>query len=174
MSICKFKNLPFTHPHIDFSMMERRQVWQTMDGKGKELNLEDSSQYKEMMRMSYQDFYTRQLSGTHTPCQLLGGHLTPPIRFLATEETYRSLSSSVAVIPYVVQEVCDTVARIGKMFLKVLLSVEERMAIVNKFEETWLHSNCVGAMDCKHVVFQPFKNSGKAWVSLAPQAPTHA
>ena len=68
----------------------------------KELSLEDTSEYHKMMRMNHRDFVTllSNIGADITPKQVLDGHkvisgaegLTLTISFLATWETYRSLS----------------------------------------------------------------------------------
>ena len=68
----------------------------------RELSIEDTAGYKEMMRMSHKEFLDilQLIEKDITPKQIIGGtkvicakaRLTVAIRFLATRETYRSLS----------------------------------------------------------------------------------
>ena len=68
----------------------------------RELMIEDTTAYREMMRMNHEDFKSilKAIEPDITPRQVMGGHrviaaaerLTLTIRFLATGETYRSLS----------------------------------------------------------------------------------
>ena len=89
----------------------------------RELSIEDTSTYKEMLRMSHEDFLTilgfieRDIS----PYQVAGGHtviepkcrLTITLRFLATGETFRSLALqfriSRAAISYIHARYCKSV-----------------------------------------------------------------
>ena len=89
----------------------------------KELSIEDTSAFKEMMRMNYEDFLQvlGYIERDITPKPINGGHevippkarLTVTLRFLATGETFRSLSfqfrSSKAAISYIVMEVCTAI-----------------------------------------------------------------
>ena len=87
----------------------------------KELAMEDTAEYKDMMQMSHCDFqrilsYVKQ---DITRKQVLGGNkvispkerLALTITFLATGETYRSLSYqfriSTRAISYIIKEVCE-------------------------------------------------------------------
>ena len=68
----------------------------------REIAIEDSAGYKEIMRMHYEDFKTllSYIERDITPHQVIGGHkviapaerLTLTLRFLAKGESYRSLS----------------------------------------------------------------------------------
>ena len=141
----------------------------------RELMIEDSAAYREMMRMNHEDFkkILKAIEPDITPRQVMGGHkviaaaerLTLTMRFLATGETYRSLSFqfriSRAAIAYIVDEVCKAIVKnIGPVCLKVPSSHEEWLAIASKFEERWNYPNCLGAIDGKHIVIQPPPNSG--------------
>ena len=141
----------------------------------KELSIEDTAEYKEMMRMSYADFQ-RILSYIEediTRKQVLGGNkVIPPkerlaltIRFLATGETYKSLSYqfriSTRAISYIIKEVCKAIVEnMRNIYLKVPSSNEEWRIIAEKVERRWQFPNCIGAIDGKHIVMQPPGNSG--------------
>ncbi len=141
----------------------------------RELMVEDTAAYREMMRMSYNDFKVllRVVEPHISPHQVQGGQkvipalerLTSTIRFLATGGTYRSLCFqfriSVAAISYIVKEVCEAIVKhIGPLYLKVPSTTEEWLEIAAKFEERWNYPNCVGAIDGKHIVMQPPANAG--------------
>ena len=114
----------------------------------KELAIEDTTEYKEMMRMSHADFQ-RILSYIEdiTRKQVLDGNkVIPPkerlaltIRFLATAETYRSLSYqfriSTRAISYITKEVCEAIIKnMRNIYLKVPPSPEEWLTVAEKFE----------------------------------------
>lgn len=137
--------------------------------------VEDTPAYREMMRMSYEDFMVLlEIIEPHiTPRQVQGGQkvitaperLTLTIRFLATGETYRSLSFqfriSVAAISYIVNEVCEAIVKyLGPVYLNVPSTNEEWLSIALRFEEKWNYPNRVGAIDGKHIVMQPPANAG--------------
>ena len=141
----------------------------------RELMIEDTVAYREMMRMTYDDFteILRVIEPDITPQQVNGGHkviraaerLTLAIRFLATGETYRSLSFqfriSKSAISYIVNEVCQAIIKnLGPVYLKVPSTNEEWLEIASKFEERWNYPNCIGAIDGKHIVMQPPPNAG--------------
>ena len=91
----------------------------------KELRLEDTKGYNEMMRMSYPsfEFLLTKIEKDITPMELEKGGLKPispaerltlTLRFLATGESFRSLSFqfriSKSAISYIVQEVCKAIS----------------------------------------------------------------
>ena len=141
-----------------------------------ELMIEDTAAYREMMRMSYEDFTTilTAIAPNITPQQVKrGGHkviapaerLTLTIRFLATGETYRSLCFqfriSVSAISYIVRQVCKAIyEHLGPDYLKVPETSEEWLDIAARFEEKWNYPNCLGVIDGKHIVMQPPPNAG--------------
>ena len=110
------------------------------EGKGfftntvKELMIEVTTAYLEMMRMNHEDFkmILKAIEPDITPCQVMRGHkriaaakrLTLTIQFLATGETYQSLNFqfhiSRVAIAYTVDEVCKAIVKnIGPVCLKV-------------------------------------------------------
>ena len=100
--------------------------------------------------------------------QVIGGYkvissaerLTLTLRFLATGQTFRSLSFqfriSRSAISYIVREVCQAIFNVlGGKYLRVPTTADECLNIALKFEERWQFHNCLGAVDVKHVVLQP-------------------
>ena len=96
---------------------------------------EDTTAYREMMRMNREDFekILKAIEPDVSPRQVMGGHkviaaaerLTLTIRFLTTGETYQSLNFqfciSRAVIAYIADEVCKAIEKIlGQFALKSL------------------------------------------------------
>ncbi|XP_068735594.1 uncharacterized protein [Montipora capricornis] len=143
-----------------------------------ELMVEDVAGYREMFLMKPADFHTilrrvKYIEADITSHQILGGNkvVTPPerlalaLRFLATGETYRSLSFqfriSKAAISYIIKHVCDAIVKhMGPHFLKVPSPPEEWLAVANKFKQKWQYPNCIGAIDGKHIIMQPPPNAG--------------
>ncbi|XP_046862824.1 protein ANTAGONIST OF LIKE HETEROCHROMATIN PROTEIN 1-like [Xenia sp. Carnegie-2017] len=136
----------------------------------RELMMEDTASYCEMMRMSYKDFkyILQEIASLITPQRINGGQrvispaerLTLTLRFLATCETFRSMSFQfrvcVAAISYIIKEVCKAkIKHLGPKFFKVPSTNEQWLEIASKFEERWNYPNCIGAIDGKHIVMQP-------------------
>ena len=155
--------------------MKRREEQGYVENIVRELSVEDTAAYREMMRMSHEEFLhiLRSTEKDIVPNQILGGHnvispkarLTVTIRFLATGETYRSLSyqfrMSRSAISYIVKEVCDAVNKnLSPVYLKVPATAEEWLEISAKFEGRWQFPNCLGAIDGKHIVMQPPPEAG--------------
>ena len=141
----------------------------------KELRLEDRVGFREMFRMDVSDFENvlAKISDLIEPKERLGG--TEPIksderlgltlRFLATGETFRSLSFqfriSLHAVSYIVKGCCDAIVeRMSSEFLKVPSSDAEWLEISKKFEEKWNYPHALGAIDGKHVRIQKPKNGG--------------
>ena len=144
----------------------------------RELSIEDTAAYKEMMRMSHEEFLyvLCSIEKDSTSNQVLGGNeviypkarLTVTIRLLASGETYRSLSfqfrMSMGAICYIVKEVCNAnIKDLSPVFFKVPSSEEEWLEISAKFEERWQFPNCIGVLDGKHIVMQPPSELGSRY-----------
>ena len=125
----------------DIAERERKSWMKRRDEKGlannivKELSLEDTGGFKEMMRMDYEDFLyiLKMIEKDLTPKEMLGGHrainaksrLIIAIRFLATGESYRSLRFqfriSTPAISYTINDVCSAINRnLAPLFLSPL------------------------------------------------------
>ncbi|XP_065067694.1 uncharacterized protein LOC135693217 [Rhopilema esculentum] len=144
----------------------------------RELSIEDSVSFKEMLRMSHECLL--QILGAIekdiTPCQVSGGNtvispkarLVITLRFLATAETFRSMSFqfrvSRAAISYIVKDVCQAIIKnMRPLFLALPSSAEDWVNIAHAFEEKWQFPNCVGAIDGKHIVMQPPPGAGSRY-----------
>ena len=82
------------------------------------------------------------------------------IRFLATGETYRSLSLQFRVseraISYIIDEVTKAIVQyVGKDYIKVPSASEDWLKISEKFQSRWNFPNCLGAIDGKHIPIRP-------------------
>ena len=141
----------------------------------RELSIEDTAAYKEMMRMTHEDFLRILclIERDITPEEISGGtdvitskaRLTLTLRFLATGESYRSLSFqfriSKAAISYIVFEVCNAIMKkMQPMYLKVPETKEHWLEIASMFEKRWQYPHCLGAIDGKHIVMQPPAGAG--------------
>ena len=155
--------------------IKRREKQGYFDNLVRELSIEDTTAFKEMMRMSHEEFLEifQLIEQDMTPNTILGGNkvicakarLTVTIRFLATGETFRSLSFQFRIsrgaISYIITEVCNAVIKnMSHVYLKLPSSAEEWLEISSKFEERWQFPNCIGAIDGKHIVMQPPPEAG--------------
>ena len=137
------------------------------------LSLQDTSAFKEIMRMS-PDQFKEILNGNEPDiCKQstkMGGEPIVPVerralalRFLATSESFRSLHFQFRIngpaISYIVTEVCEAIPKkLSPSYLKVPSSEQERLQIAKQFEEKWNFPNCLGAIDGKHITLQPPPN----------------
>ena len=91
----------------------------------RELQLEDTKGFKEMMRMDFKHFneILNLIASDITPQEIKGGNkvisaaerLTVTLRFLATGKTFQSLSFQFRIsdraISYIVKEVCNAIVK---------------------------------------------------------------
>ena len=145
-----------------------------------ELLVEDTRTYREMMRMSYESFKKIlgfiELHITSKYSVVIGAQLIRPgersvlaIRFLATGETCCSLSLrfrvSERVISYIVDEVKKAIVQyIGKDYIKIPSASEDWLKISETFQWRWNFSNCLGAIDGKHVQIRPPPGTGSEFL----------
>ncbi|KAK9721614.1 hypothetical protein QE152_g20840 [Popillia japonica] len=125
-----------------------------------ELRIEDVDSYKNFLRMCVPHFdellnnITNNISKQDTVMRqaVCASHrLALTLRFLATGQTYRSLmystrihESTISIIP----EVCEAIINVMKnKYLKMPSSVDEWLAVANKFEASWNFPFCLGSMD---------------------------
>ena len=139
------------------SWMRRRGEKGYFDNIFAELSVEDTGSFREMIRMSKEDYnyILRKIEKYITPRQIIGGHetinakarLALTLRFLATGETYRSLCFqfriSRAAISYIIVQVCKAIRIHLAEYMIVPNTTEEWSAISAKFGERWNYPNCV-------------------------------
>ena len=87
------------------------------------------------------------------------------LRFLATGETFQSLSFQFRILLnavfYIVKGCCKAIfERMASEFLKVPSTDAEWLKISKKFEEKWNFPHALGVIDGKHVRIQKPKNGG--------------
>uniref|UniRef100_A0A023F1D4 Putative nuclease harbi1-like protein n=1 Tax=Triatoma infestans TaxID=30076 RepID=A0A023F1D4_TRIIF len=143
----------------------------------KELQKEDDKSYKNFLRMSHEDYECLlkkveplvKRKDTHLRRAISASErLTLTLRFLATGDSYHSLSYlfriPVTTIARIIPEVCGVIFKVMKAdYLQTPTSEEEWYAIAKDFEEIWNFPNCIGALDGKHVVMKAPKNSGSLY-----------
>ena len=131
----------------------------------RELQLEDTKGFKEMMRMDFKHFneILNLIAPDITPQEIIGGNkvisaaerLTVTLRFLATGKTFQSLSFQFRIsdraISYIVKEVCNAIVKyLVPLYLKGPSTEQEWLSITEKFETCWQYPNTIGAVDGKH------------------------
>ncbi|KAJ8353296.1 hypothetical protein SKAU_G00208630 [Synaphobranchus kaupii] len=137
-----------------------------------ELHHEDPTHYRSWLRLDEDCF--KQLLDMVTPLikredTVMREAISPAerlavtLRYLATGETFSSLSYSFRIsrqaISEIVLEVCKAIYTVLKgNFLKIPSTEEEWHTIAKRFEDVWQFPKCIGALDGKHV--QSPDNSG--------------
>ena len=128
------------------------------------------------MRLKYSSFqfFLANIERDITSIELAKGGLKPispakrltlTLRFLATGESFRSLSFlfriSKSAISYIVQEVCRAiVANLACAYLKVTSTESEWMKIAQQFYDRWNFPNDLRAIDGKHITIQKPASGG--------------
>ena len=141
----------------------------------KELIVEDRCSFKQMFRMSVEDFeiVLQNINDLISPEEVQGGHhpispderLALTLKYLATGESFRSLSfqfriSRVAV-SYIIKGCCDAIVkRMVPTFIPLPSSPDEWRRIAVKFENRWNYPHALGAIDGKHVIIKKPNNGG--------------
>ena len=124
--------------------------------------------FEPAMWQELRDRVCPQIDGMHmvmrepieAPCKL-----AITLRYLATGETFRSLSFQFRVahntIGKMIPEVCEAlIAEYAPEVISIPITVEGWQAIAEKFEKKWNFPHCVGAIDGKHVAIKKPSKSG--------------
>ena len=136
----------------------------------RELRMEDTRGYREMMRTSHgcflyilqkieQDITVQELSRGGCKPIMPAERLTLTLRYLATGETYASLSFQFRIskraISYIVQEVCSAISKnLMSTYLDVPKTEKQWIDIADEFNQRWNFPNAIGAIDGKHISIQ--------------------
>nr|XP_033501871.1 protein ANTAGONIST OF LIKE HETEROCHROMATIN PROTEIN 1-like isoform X2 [Epinephelus lanceolatus] len=139
--------------------------------------VDDMKGFRDLLRMSVEDF--SHLLDRVTPIiQKQDAHLTKAIspkdrlsvtlRFLATGETFNSLSFQYRIgsttLSRIVMETCTALTSVLREdFLKTPGTEPEWKAIAKDFHDKWQFPHCLGAVDGKHIFIQPSANSGSMY-----------
>ncbi|XP_031327719.1 protein ANTAGONIST OF LIKE HETEROCHROMATIN PROTEIN 1-like isoform X2 [Photinus pyralis] len=94
--------------------------------------------------------------------------LSVTLRYLATGESYKSLSFSFrmgqSTIAGIIPEVCIAIYNnLKNQYLKMPTTTQEWLKIANEFEERWNLPHVLGALDGKHVVIKAPANEGSSY-----------
>ncbi|XP_035993648.1 protein ANTAGONIST OF LIKE HETEROCHROMATIN PROTEIN 1 [Fundulus heteroclitus] len=140
----------------------------------KELEVDDMAGFRELLRMSVEDFsyllerVTPHIikKDTHLRKAISPrDRLSVTLRFLATGETFKSLGFQYRIgsttLSRIVMETCTALTTVLRdVYLKTPSTDSEWTAIARDFEDKWQFPHCLGAIDGKHVFIQPPRNSG--------------
>ncbi|KAG1934126.1 protein ALP1-like [Pimephales promelas] len=143
----------------------------------RELEDSDRKGFRELLRMDVEDF--SYLLGKVRPFiqrrdtklrRAISARmrLSLTLRFLATGETFRSLSFQYRIgrstISEIVMETCQALYEVLKDdHLKTPTTEAEWREVAMGFENKWQFPNCLGAIDGKHIYIQPPANSGSTY-----------
>ncbi|XP_020496176.1 uncharacterized protein [Labrus bergylta] len=102
----------------------------------------------------------RRQNTNYRDCISVGERLMITLRFLATGESFRSLSYQFRVglstIRQLVPETCAAIYKVLKdKYLKCPDTVQEWQQVADGFQAQWNFPNCLGALDGKHVNIRP-------------------
>ncbi|XP_035989637.1 protein ANTAGONIST OF LIKE HETEROCHROMATIN PROTEIN 1-like [Fundulus heteroclitus] len=141
----------------------------------KELEVDDMAGFRELLRMSVEDFsyllerVTPHIikKDTHLRKAISPrDRLSVTLRFLATGETFKSLGFQYRIgsttLSRIVMETCTALTTVLRdVYLKTPSTDSEWTAIARDFEDKWQFPHCLGAIDGKHVFIQPPRNSSE-------------
>ena len=153
---------------------EQRRKQSSYHNLMQELRLNDSEGFRRYVRMDYTSFLelvemirpaVQRVDTILRKCVSVEERLAVTLRFLATGESYHSLSGqfriSDSLISETVPEVCSALFNVLRnKHMTVPSSREEWLAVSERFASMWNFPHCVGAIDGKHISIRPPKYSG--------------
>ncbi|XP_017472518.1 PREDICTED: uncharacterized protein LOC108363622 [Rhagoletis zephyria] len=97
-----------------------------------------------------------------------GERLAVTLRFLASGDSYKSLSVAFRIAPNTISifipEVCNAIYKALKSeYLKFPTNEQQWKDIAAKFNERWNFPNCIGSVHGKHVVMKAPPRSGSTF-----------
>ena len=158
--------------------IKRREKLGFFNNLFKELSVEDTETFKNMMRMSFHTFQkvlsfiekdiTPQERPWGTPTISAAERLAILLRYLATGHTFADLSLdfrvSARAVSYIVKQVSGAIIKnIGPESVEPPSSPQGWKSISHVFEERWNFPHCIGAIDGKHVVIEPPPGTGSEY-----------
>ncbi|XP_071653673.1 uncharacterized protein [Temnothorax longispinosus] len=90
------------------------------------------------------------------------------LRYLATGNTFQDLAYSTRIAPntlsQIINETVETIIKVLEEKVMVFPSTpEEWEFIADKYQSNWQFPHCIGALDGKHIVFQPPRKEGSIY-----------
>ncbi|XP_033953775.1 uncharacterized protein [Pseudochaenichthys georgianus] len=142
-----------------------------------ELELNEIPDFKDFARLFPVQFHAleelitpliRRENTNYRDCISVGTRLMVTLRFLATGESFRSLSDQfrvgVSTIRQLVPETCTAIYEVLKeKYLKCPDTVEEWQRVADGFQAQWDFPNCLGALDGKHINIRPPPGTGSTY-----------
>ncbi|KAK7862635.1 hypothetical protein R5R35_001610 [Gryllus longicercus] len=141
-----------------------------------ELREEDEAMYKNFVRVTPEGFdlllgkISQAIKKQDTVMRKsisCGERLALTLRFLATGDTYSSLSYlfriPVCTISKIIPEVCSAILECLKDYFKVPTTEDEWLKIAGEFSSQWDFPNCIGALDGKHIHIQAPAKTGSLY-----------
>ncbi|XP_052399694.1 uncharacterized protein LOC127946919 [Carassius gibelio] len=143
----------------------------------RELELDETSDFKNFARLFPIQFNTlkelitpiiQRKNTNYRDCISVGERLMVTLRFLATGESFKSLSYQFRVgmstIQQFVPETCAAIYQVLKeKYLKCPDTVEEWQRVAIGFQAQWNFPNCLGALDGKHINIRPPPGTGSTF-----------
>ncbi|XP_067245510.1 uncharacterized protein [Chanodichthys erythropterus] len=140
----------------------------------RELELQETCGFKNFARLFPTQFHMlkelispiiQRTNTNYRDCISVGERLMITLRFLATGESFKSLSYQFRVgmstIQQFVPETCAAIYQVLKeKYLKCPDTVEEWQQVAVGFQNQWHFPNCLGALDGKHINIRPPPGSG--------------
>ncbi|XP_063761709.1 uncharacterized protein LOC134879242 [Eleginops maclovinus] len=149
----------------------------------RELEVDDMRGFRDLLRISVEEFYfllervTPHIvkQDTHLRKAISPKErLSVTLRFLATGETFNSLSFQYRIgsttLSRIVMETCTALTSVLREdYLKTPSTDAEWKAIASDFYHKWQFPQCLGAIDGKHIFIQPPAKSGSLFYNYKSQ-----
>ncbi|XP_055534604.1 putative nuclease HARBI1 [Wyeomyia smithii] len=133
--------------------------------------------YQNFLRMNIDDFHTllelvspliKKQDSNMREVILAGERLALTLRFLATGDSFMSLQYLFRIpqstISTIISEVCDAIHKALKPdFLKFPSTEENWLELADNFNNRWIFSHCIGAIDGNHIVMKAPVHSGSVY-----------
>ncbi|XDV16353.1 hypothetical protein PO909_016107 [Leuciscus waleckii] len=142
----------------------------------RELELDETSDFKNFARLFPTQFNTlkelitpiiQRKNTNYRDCIFVGERLMITLRFLATGESFKSLSYQFRVgmstIQQFVPETCAGLKREIPEVFQCPDTVEEWQRVSIGFQAQWNFPNCLGALDGKHINIRPPPGTGSTF-----------
>ncbi|TDH01504.1 hypothetical protein EPR50_G00181260 [Perca flavescens] len=151
------------------SWISQRQAQGALPNLCRELELDEPYDFKNFARLFPAQFHMleelvtpniQRCSTNNRDCVSVGERLTVTLRFLATGESFKTLSflfrMGVSTIRQIVPETCHAIYQVlREKYLKCPDTAHDWQQVSSGFMSQWNFPNCLGALDGKHVNIRP-------------------
>ncbi|XP_031172013.1 protein ALP1-like [Sander lucioperca] len=159
------------------SWISQRQTQGAFPNLCRELDMDEPGDFKNFPRLFPAQFnmleelvrpIIQRCNTNYRDCISVGARLTVTLRFLATGESFKSLSilfrMGVSTIRQIVPETCDAIYQVlREKYLKCPDTAHEWQQVSSGFMSQWDFPNCLGALDGKHVNIRPPPGTGSIY-----------